>query len=100
MSLLVGRSAIHGKGLFSSIEFKNGELIGVFQGVPTSAHSEHVLWVEQDDGKLLPYMISNELKYANHSITPNSEVLGVEMYALRDINMGEEITFDYGDDWH
>jgi SET domain-containing protein len=35
----------------------------------------------------------------NHSSRPNTEFVGVNLYALRDIQAGEELTFHYGEDW-
>ena len=39
------------------------------------------------------------LKWLNHSSTPNVEFDGPQLYALRDIEPGEELTFHYGEEW-
>ena len=60
----------------------------------------HVLWYEDEEsGDWQGMEVTNILKYANHSKMPNVEVLGREMYAIKKINSGEEITFDYGEEW-
>lgn len=71
-------SPIHGKGMFSCKEFKEGELIapGRLNGLRTPIG-----------------------RYTNHSANPNSvmrmdESGDVHLYALRDINL-EELTTDY-----
>ncbi len=40
--------------------------------------------------------VANQLRYLNHSPKPNAEFEGAELYAIRAIKPGEEITFDYG----
>ena len=57
-----------------------------------------MLWYEKGS-KLKGLRVKNLLRYANHSSSPNTEVIGLEMYALVDIREGEELTFHYGDDW-
>lgn len=93
-------SSIHGKGLFAAQNIKAGTHIGTFTGRPTKTDGKHVLWYEDEDsGEWLAIEVRNILKFANHSKTPNTEVCIFDMYALRDIVIDEEITFDYGDEW-
>lgn len=96
--LVCKKSAIHGQGLFTKESIRKGRLIGHFEGKSTQRNGEHVLWYEIDD-RWHALEVDNILKFANHSKEPNSEVLGTEMYALRPIAPGEEITFDYGEEW-
>ncbi|SMF62754.1 SET domain-containing protein [Pseudobacteriovorax antillogorgiicola] len=98
MKVEAGKSHIHGTGLFSREAIKKGELIGQFEGRATKENDIHVLWYEEK-GNWRALSVTNVLKYANHSKKPNVEVLGREMYAIRKIKKGEEITFDYGDEW-
>lgn len=101
MKVEAGPSNIHGKGLFAKKTIKNGEFIGEFKGKPTKKDSTHVLWYEDEKKKRWKGLfVTNVLKYANHSDSPNVEVVGKEMYALRKIKPGEEITFHYGEDWN
>lgn len=92
------KSAIHGTGLFCSKKIKSGELIGSFEGEPTEENDTHVLWYEEED-TWIGLRVTNVLKYANHSKDPNVEVLGRDMFAIKPIEKGEEITFDYGSEW-
>ncbi len=92
----VGLSVIHGKGLFASHKLSGGELIGIYEGETVTEDGMHVLWVEQDDGQWTGYNGTNALRYMNHSSSPNAEMDGVECYAARPIEAGEEITIDYG----
>lgn len=92
----VDASLIHGYGLFAAKSLKKGQHIGTYVGPVSKKNGMHVLWVwdtKNDawygiDGK-------NEMRFANHSDEPNAEFWGNEMYALRKIAQGEEITFDY-----
>ena len=91
-------SLIDGQGLFAGEPIKCGGLVGKFKGKRTNKSSKHTLWVYDND-EYVSYHITNLLKYANHSDDPNVEVIHLEMYALRDIEKDEEITFHYGEDW-
>lgn len=96
---VVKKSRIHGYGLFASRRIKSGELVGWYNGVRTRKDGMHVLWVEEDDEK---YGLDgvNELRYLNHSKRPNAAFWGDELYSVKAIAKGSEITFNYdGHDW-
>jgi hypothetical protein len=38
----------------------------------------------------------NRLRFLNHAKDPNAEFDGFDLYALRAIAVGEELTIDYG----
>jgi len=40
-------------------------------------------------------IIDDLFKYANHSFTPNVEVKGIIVKAIKDIKAGDQITFNY-----
>ena len=85
-------SAIHGKGLFAAEDIAAGTLIGEVQGKSTSKDGAYVLWVDGVDG----FEVTCELKYINHSETPNACYFDtLEVCAISDIKSGEEITHDY-----
>ncbi len=96
----VADSAIHGRGLFAQKKIKAEQFIGTYAGPATQTDGMHVLWLwneardrwEGIDGK-------NEMRFLNHSSQPNADWWDEDLYALRDIAKGEEITFDYGEDW-
>ena len=96
--LLVKDSSVHGLGLFANKFFAAGTLIGVFEVFVTEENDIHVLWIEDDHG-WTGLNVTNNLKYANHSKKPNSYLEKTSMYALVDILEGDEIFFDYGDEW-
>lgn len=96
---VVKSSRIHGYGLFATRKIAKGELIGWYCGVRTRKDGMHVLWVEEDDEKFGLDGV-NELRYLNHSKRANAAFWGDELYALKAIAKGGEITFNYdGHDW-
>jgi len=92
----VSRSSIHGRGLFARVDIQTDELIGEYAGKATQTNGMHVLWIwnEQTD-QWEGVNGDNEMRFLNHSNQPNAEFYGTELYALRKIAAGEEITFDY-----
>jgi len=102
-------SGIHGKGLFSLQTIKKGEKIIQYKGEKISGE-EGTRRSEQHD--FLTYIFTlndkfdidgavngNESRFANHSCIPNSEIdiFGEEIWIIadKDIEKGEEITYDY-----
>jgi hypothetical protein len=94
----VAESGIHGLGVFAARRLRKGALIGTMEGRRTQRNNDHVLWIEDDDGAVWGLEPWNELRFTNHSDTPNAVFYGPELYALRAIAPGEEITFDYNGD--
>ena len=93
----VADSDIHGKGLFAARRIFADELIGVYEGPRVDENGTYVLWVQEDDsGDWTGYDGRNEMRFMNHSDEPNAEMDGLECFALREIQRGEEITIDYG----
>ena len=103
-----------GKGLFALYPINKGDNIGYYTGVViTDAQSEkepyisskYLLWVCKD------YLIdgndknSNYTRYINHSKKPNAILITSSRWktarfeATRNIKAGEEIFFNYGDDY-
>ena len=95
----VGESAIHGRGLFASADIPKETLIGVFDGPRTKRDGPHVLWVEDEDGVVYGVRGTNELRFLNHADKPNAELDGQELWSLRRIRRGQEITIHYGAEW-
>lgn len=94
---VVRQSPIHGRGLFARRPIKRHEYIGSYRGRRTQKNGMHVLWIwnetrerwEGIDG-------NNEMRFLNHADQPNADWWGTDLYAIRAIAEGEEITFDYG----
>ncbi len=97
--VVVRSSRIHGKGVFAARRLRAGGYVGTFEGERTSRDGRYVLWVLGDDGRYLGIRGCNDLRYLNHSSGANAELRGVDLYALRNIQPGREITLDYGPDW-
>jgi hypothetical protein len=97
-TLQIRRSGIHGRGLFTLVRIARGALIGTYEGPRTRRNGAYVLWVD-DDGEEFGIAGKNDLRFVNHSKSPNAIFLGEELYSLRAIRPGEEITFDYGEGW-
>lgn len=91
----VRESAIHGKGLFASRLIEEGELIGELTGEATDEDGPHVLWIVEEDGSEHGLRGTNDLRFVNHAEGGNAHFEGTELVAIRDIDEGEEITFDY-----
>lgn len=88
-------SGIHGKGLFAKTFIQKNEVIGRIKYNPVSEDGPHVLWIEGQG-----ILVECDLKYINHSAQPNACYCDdLDVIALRDIQPGEEITHDYGEDW-
>ena len=92
----VRTSAIHGHGLFSKTRIRIDSYLGTYSGKKADDDGMHVLWAEQEDGSWEGRDGENVLRYLNHSRNPSCEFIGFDLYALRDIDVGQELTIDYG----
>lgn len=72
--------------------------MGSYQGPETQENDTYVLWYEGDDGEWNGCDGKNLLRYINHRKPPCAEFSGLDLYAIHDIKIGEEITIDYGDE--
>lgn len=96
----VKRSPIHGKGVFARQPIQSGIKIGDYEGVPTTRDSCYVLWLNADNDNWIGIRGTTSLKYLNHSSSPNAEfTCQGELFSLRKIAPGEELTIHYGEDW-
>ena len=89
-------SLIHGHGLFAKVRIEAGQYIGSYEGPRANRDGTYVLWVYEQDGEP-PVGRSgrNLLRWLNHQDEGNAEFDGFDLYAKRDIEPGEEITFNY-----
>lgn len=93
----VATSPIHGRGLFARERIEADEYIGTYEGPDTNRDGMHVLWLWNEDTEQWEGIDGlNEMRFLNHSSTPNADWWGDELYALATIEPDEEITFDYG----
>lgn len=82
-----------------------GEIISLRKARQRVRQMKQVAMVEFGDGRALDASVnSNELRYVNHSCSPNTYMRvcydRVEFYALEDIEAGEELTCNYGPTHH
>ena len=112
-SLQVKKSTIDGKGVFALEAIKQRKKIGDLGGEIISTREarrlvkqvKRIALVEFGNGKSLnANSNSNELRYVNHSCTPNTYMRvcydRVEFYCLRPIKCHEELTCNYGPTHH
>ncbi len=94
--LHVAESSIHGRGLFAQKNIPVKAFIGTYAGKKTSKNGMHVLWIwDESAEKWVGIDGDNEMRFLNHSSQPNAEFYETDLYALKPISKGDEITFDY-----
>jgi len=111
--LEVYASSIHGYGARTTRTFAKGETVCFGDGVLYRADDEfddtYALILPEEDSGMgcdLFWDLVDQTRWFNHSCDPNTEVLSkwdqekktirAWWVALRDIAIGEEITYDYG----
>ena len=94
----VADSPIHGQGLFARTNIRKGTYLGTYHGPAARKNGMHVLWVQNENGYWRGRDGKNLLRYLNHSSKPNAEFDGHDLYVLKGIKPGQEVTFDYGED--
>ena len=111
-SLVVGRSGIVGKGLFSGTRIPARAKIGEFEGEVIGLRESRrrakgraiVAIVELDKHALDATDSPRGFRFINHSCDPNTFIrctpARAEFYARRAIAKGEELTADYGESHH
>ncbi len=97
-----------GKGLFAEEPIKKGARIIEYTGKVVSEDDKRLDWgkyfFEVGKNTVIDGNIkSNLARYINHSCVPNCEADGPEgkvyISALRNIKEGEELTYDYGEEY-
>lgn len=104
MIVYLGKSPIHGKGVFAARDLWKGEVVGTYESHPTkisSYRNRYVLEIYDEAGELLEYrMGTGDFKFINHSSDPNVELNDdLEFIALRDVRQDEELFWYYGDEF-
>lgn len=102
------KRSLTGRGLFAVDPIPKGSCIIEYIGKPIpekdqeSASGRYLFWTGKKsmvDG----YVKENKARFINHSCKPNCEADGpdghVYIMALRTIKAGEELTYDYGDEY-
>jgi SET domain-containing protein len=99
VKISVRRSSIHGSGVFAEQRIRRGNLIGRYEGRPTRSNGTYVLWVVDKNDRQRGIQGTGELRFLNHAPEPNAEFRFDQLFALRTIQRGEEITCHYGEDY-
>jgi len=95
-AICVKNSSIHGKGLFATQEIQKDEIIGAFQYRKAKKDGPYVLWLSEEHG----YTVLDDFKYINHSNHANAAYYDdFTVVAIKTIQLGDEITHYYGEDW-
>ncbi len=109
----VRESGIHGKGVYAIRPLKAGDTVLEYKGEIITwqealdrhphdpSQPNHTFYFHLDDGHVIDGKYKgNSAKWINHSCDPNLEAEQdgdrVFLKALRDIDVGEELFFDYG----
>jgi SET domain-containing protein len=110
--LVVGPSAISGRGLFAGSAIPARAKIGEFEGEIISIREARrrakgrkvVAIVELENRAIDATATRRGFRFINHSCAPNTFTRltdrRAEFYALRNIRRGEELTVDYGESHH
>ncbi|GAP37784.1 SET domain-containing protein [Piscinibacter sakaiensis] len=106
-------SAIDGQGAFAGEAIPARRKIGEIRGESISVRTarqrakglQRIMIVEVSDRRAIDASASTDpLRYTNHSCRPNAVLRirqgRVEIYAMRDVAPGEELTVDYGESHH
>lgn len=113
--LRVVHSKIHGYGVIATRRFKTGELVCFGDGVLYAQDAEfddtYALILDRSEGDddaeedIVFWDLACQTRWFNHACDPNTEVcsrwdreadtMRAWWVALRDIEVGEEITYDY-----
>jgi hypothetical protein len=95
-SVSLDNSNYHGNGVFASASFAPGDFIMQFSGIIRCEPTRYTIQIDEhqhlDMGKAIEVNI-------NHSCSPNTTLVVengiVRLHALRQMQKGEEITFNY-----
>ena len=106
-------SGVHGKGVFALQPIAEGERIIEYKGQRITwpealrrhphnpAEPNHTFYFHIDDDHVIDANVAgNAARWINHACEPNCQADEVEgrvfVYALRDLQAGEELFYDYG----
>jgi hypothetical protein len=105
---LVVKKAAAGRGLFSMSPIKKGACVIEYTGRPLEEREKYTsrskYLFDLDNGVTIDGAVKTNLaRYINHSCDPNCEIDihrgRVWIFALRPIAPGEELNYDYGEDY-
>ena len=107
MQIEVRKSSVHGRGVYAAQFIPEGTRIIEYTGervsweaAPDDVDDPHTFNFGLDNGDVInPEVGGNDARWINHSCDPNCETVEEDdrifIYALRDIQPGEELFYDY-----
>jgi hypothetical protein len=81
---------VNGKGVFTTQKYKKDDIIFVLSGQVFTAPTRETIHVGNN-----VHIYDNFGIFINHSFTPNIYINGTNVTALRDIEIDEELAFNY-----
>ena len=109
----VGPSAIDGQGAFAAEAIPARRKIGEIRGEPISVREAwqrarelaRIMIVAVSERRVVDASGSTDpLRFTNHSCAPNAVLRirqgRIEIFSMRDVAAGEELTIDYGESHH
>tara|TARA_Y100000590_G_C15548474_1_gene949914 strand:- start:62 stop:400 length:339 start_codon:yes stop_codon:yes gene_type:complete len=81
---------VQGKALFSKKKYSKGSIIFTLEGKILDKPNKYTIEIGKDKHIIDKYGI-----YMNHSFTPSTKIDGKNIIALKDINIGDELHFNY-----
>lgn len=98
-SLYIGRSKIHGKGVFSNRNFRKDEDISYIEGkiIRSPSDKEKANSIQVGDNAF--FKPTGVFRFLNHSCNPNAKLIlsndSLFLKAKKEIQKDDEITFNY-----
>ena len=105
--LRIASSGVHGRGVYTTQFIPEGTRVIEYTGqrmswddAPNDENDPHTFNFGLDNGEVInPEIGGNEARWINHSCAPNCEAIEEDdrifIYAMRDIEPGEELSYDY-----
>src|SRR5437016_12734016 len=103
----VRESAVHGRGVYAGQFIPEGTRISEYTGqrvsweaAPDDENDPHTFNFGLENGEVInPEVGGNDARWINHCCDPNCEAIEegnrIFIYAMRDIEAGEELFYDY-----
>ena len=103
----VRESAVHGRGVYATHFIRKGTRIMEYTGqrvswgdAPDDENDPHTFNFGLENGEVInPEIGGNDARWINHCCDPNCEAIEEDnrifIYAMRDIEAGEELFYDY-----